>query len=71
MKKLTIAAAVLAALSLTLTACEKKGPAEKLGEKIDESIEKVQHGDEGTMEKAGRKVDEAVEDARKKLEDDS
>jgi hypothetical protein len=62
---------VIAALVLTLSACEReKGPAEKLGEAIDESVEKIQHGDEGTLEKAGRKTDEAIEDAKEKLEDD-
>jgi hypothetical protein len=67
----TTIAAVIAALVLTLSACEReKGPAEKLGEAIDESVEKIKHGDEGTLEKAGRKTDEAIEDAKEKLEDD-
>ena len=68
--KITIAA-MIAALVLTLSACEReKGPAEKLGEKIDESVEKITHGDEGALEKAGREADEAIDDAKKKLEDD-
>ena len=70
MKRLIPTLALLAGLTLSLAACDNKGPAEKMGEKIDEAVEKVQHGDEGTLEKAGRKVDEAVEDAKKKLEED-
>ena len=67
----TTVAALIAALVLSLSACERdKGPAEKLGEKIDESVEKITHGDEGTLEKAGREADEAIEEAKKKLEDD-
>ena len=67
----TTIAALIAALVLTLSACEReKGPAEKLGEKIDESVEKITHGDEGALEKAGREADEAIDDAKKKLEDD-
>ena len=47
---------------------EKPGPMEEFGRKVDEGIEKIQHGDETTMEKAGRKTMEAIEDAKKELE---
>ncbi|MGE9268079.1 MAG: hypothetical protein ACQKBY_08275 [Verrucomicrobiales bacterium] len=30
---------LLGVVALTLSACEKKGPAEKAGEKIDEAVE--------------------------------
>jgi hypothetical protein len=56
-------AAVLATAALGLTACEKKGPAEKAGDKIDKAVEKV--GDaidpKGPAEKAGRKIDKALD----------
>jgi hypothetical protein len=58
---------VVALLVLTapLGACRKKGPAEKAGEKVDETVEKI--GDaldpKGPAEKAGRAVDKAVDDA--------
>lgn len=35
---------------------------EKAGREVDETIEKLKHGDEGTLEKAGRKIDEALEE---------
>ena len=60
-------AAVLAALALgatTLVACEKKGPAEKAGEKIDKAGEKIRDAvdpPKGPVEKLGRKVDRAVD----------
>jgi hypothetical protein len=46
-----------------LSACEKKGPAEKAGEKIDKAVDKVQDtvNPKGPMEKAGEKVDESVD----------
>ncbi len=50
--------AILAA-SVSMTACEKKGSAEKAGEKIDEMTEKA--GD--AMDKAGEKMGEMAEDA--------
>jgi hypothetical protein len=46
-------------------ACSEPGPAEKAGKAFDDTVEKLQHGDEGTLEKTGRKLDEAVEDAEK------
>jgi uncharacterized protein YjbJ (UPF0337 family) len=50
-----------------LFACEKKGSAEKVGEKIDKTYEqtkdKVQDvvNPKGPMEKAGEKIDETVD----------
>ncbi|MEP2775517.1 MAG: hypothetical protein ABJQ29_03900 [Luteolibacter sp.] len=45
-----------------VTSCEKKGPAETTGEKIDEVVEDIQDSvdPKGPMEKAGEKVDEAL-----------
>jgi hypothetical protein len=74
MKKLFYLFLPMAFLGLTLlfTACEKKGPAEKTGEKIDQAVEETKErveetteemmGEEGPAEKAGEKIDEAVEE---------
>ena len=56
-----------------LFACEQKGPAEKAGEKIDQTVEKAQEKiedatkPEGPMEKAGKKIDEVVEDTKEAI----
>jgi len=44
-------------LVFSLAACEKKGPAEKAGEKIDKAVEKA--GEK--VEKAGDKIKEKTE----------
>jgi hypothetical protein len=52
----TAAAAALAfAGALALTACEEEGPAEELGESIDESAEEVGEA----IEEAGEEVQDA------------
>lgn len=64
-KKLSILSISLL-IATGLLACEKKGSAEKVGEKIDKTVEqakdKVQDAvkPEGPMEKTGKKIDEAV-----------
>jgi hypothetical protein len=64
MRKIALALAIVT-LALGTTACPEKGPAQKAGEKIDETVDKLTHPNEGSLEKAGRKVDEAVDDAKK------
>jgi hypothetical protein len=64
MRRLALALAITA-LALGSTGCPEKGPAEKAGEKIDETVDKLTHPGEGPMEKAGRKAGEAVDDAEK------
>jgi hypothetical protein len=44
-----------------LSACEREGPAERAGEKMDEAAEKA--GEK--IENAGDKVEDAVKDAKK------
>jgi len=61
--------AALAALALAATGCPEKGPAQKAGEKIDETVDKLTHPNEGTLERAGRKVDEQVEKAKEGVKD--
>lgn len=71
---------VLALLTtlLILNGCERQGPAEQAGERVDESIEAMKEsasdtyddltGEPGPAEKAGREMDEAREAAGDKLE---
>lgn len=57
-----IAVAIVLSFALAgLTACEKKGPAQKAGESIDNAAKKV--GDK--MEEAGDKIKDAAKDAKK------
>jgi hypothetical protein len=63
MRRLALASAVIA-LALGSTGCPEKGPAEKAGEAVDETVDKLTHPNEGPMEKAGRKMDEAAEKAK-------
>lgn len=66
-----------AGLLLITTGCEKEGPAEKAGEKIDQAVEETKENlnearetvedkikTDGPAEEAGEKIDEAVEEAR-------
>jgi predicted small lipoprotein YifL len=46
-----------AMLMLGMSACEKKGPAEKAGEQVDQAVESVKD----TGEKAADKVEEAAD----------
>ena len=46
-------------------ACEKKGPAERAGEKIDKAVEKT--GDKAA--ETGNKIGEAAEKTGKKIDD--
>jgi hypothetical protein len=57
-----IAVAIVLSFAVAgLTACEKKGPAKKAGESIDNAAKKV--GDK--MEEAGDKIKDAAKDAKK------
>jgi len=68
-----IAIVVLAA---ALGACDEPGPAERAGEKIDnsvehakEKVEDIVEPGEGPAEKAGENIDDAVEATGKQIED--
>lgn len=62
MKKTLIISACLLPLLGAMTSCEKKGPAEEMGEKLDNAGEKMKDAVEpkGPVEKAGEKVDNAL-----------
>lgn len=47
--------------------CEKKGPAEEAGEKIDETMSEALD----KAEEAGEKIQDAAKDAREKIEEAS
>jgi hypothetical protein len=63
MKLTTAAMIAIVPLLGFVSSCEKKGPAEKAGEKLDEAIEDVKDtvDPKGPVEKAGEKVDEALD----------
>jgi hypothetical protein len=62
---LPILALAACSLSFALVSCEKKGPAEKVGEKIDEAVEAVEDAvdPKGPGEKIGEALDKAVDKA--------
>jgi hypothetical protein len=53
------------ALAVGLPACEKKGPAEKAGEKIDKAVEDTKEG----VKDAGKAVPTGVKETGEKLEE--
>ena len=64
---------LVCALALTVTACEKKGPLEKAGEKVDHTVDTIKNGGhepvgdsiKDDVNKARDKVSDAVDDAKK------
>ena len=46
--------------------CREKGPAERAGEKLDRTVDKLEDklDPKGPAEKAGRKIDRAIDDAK-------
>jgi type II secretory pathway predicted ATPase ExeA len=64
-RQITVAALV-AAISLGLSACEKKGPAEQVGEEVDEAVDTVKNGGK---ESTANKVDDAMDQAREGAKD--
>ncbi len=54
--------------ALVVVGCEREGPVEKAGKKVDETLEaaKDKLNPQGPLEKAGKKVDQAVENTKDK-----
>jgi len=52
--------AIACALSLSLSACDKKGPLEQAGEEVDEAVDTMKRGEESTS----NKIDDAVDELR-------
>jgi ABC-type transporter MlaC component len=63
--KITMAALV-AALTLGVAACDNKGPAEQVGEEVDEAVDTIKNGGQ---ESTSSKVDDAVDDIREGTKD--
>ena len=68
MIRIVMIGAASAALFL-FAACGEDGAGERAGRKMDETMERLRHGDEGTLEKAGRKADEAFEEAIEQVDE--
>jgi len=63
---LTLALGLALGGATLTTGCREKGPAEKAGEKVDNTMDKIEDklDPKGPAEKAGRKIDRAIDDAK-------
>jgi hypothetical protein len=59
-RQLTLAA-LIASFSLGMAACDKQGPAERAGEKVDHAVDTIKNGGE---EPASDKLEDAAHDAQ-------
>lgn len=59
-----LAVAFIGVLTFSLSACEREGPAERAGKKIDKAVEESGEA----IDKAGDKAKEAVEEAGKAID---
>lgn len=55
-----------AVFALGLAACDNKGPAEQVGEEVDEAVDTIKNGGE---ESTANKVDDAVDEVREGAQD--
>ncbi len=62
----SVAAATACVLALLATAGCEKGPVEKAGHKVDETVDTIKHGGHESIE---NKVEDKVDDARDKVKD--
>jgi hyperosmotically inducible protein len=60
---------MIAGTPLALTACDKEGPAERAGEKIDDAAEKAADKIENATDKAAEKMEEAKDKAAEKIDE--
>lgn len=58
--------ALLATFAVGLAACEKQGPAERVGEKIDHTVDAAKNGGK---EPVGDKIEDAAHDVRDGVKD--
>jgi hypothetical protein len=65
MKRMAALIVLLLGFGLTFTGCGKKGPAERAGESLDRTGDKIHDAvtPDGPAEKAGKKIDHAVDKA--------
>ena len=64
----TLLVACAAAVSLSMTACQKEGPAERAGKAIDQSAEKAGEKIESATDKAGEALERAGDKVKEKVE---
>jgi predicted small lipoprotein YifL len=62
----TVLAMLAGSALLSVAACEKQGPVEKVGEEVDEAVSTIKNGGEETV---GTKVDDAVDHVREDAKD--
>lgn len=65
----TLLLAGVVGLSMSMTACEKEGPAEQAGKSIDQSAEQLGDKIEDATDKAGDALESAGDKVEEKLED--
>ncbi|HEV8714721.1 MAG TPA: hypothetical protein VGX03_18060 [Candidatus Binatia bacterium] len=60
-------------LVVALGGCEREGPMERAGKKMDEAVEDLREATkkEGPAERAGEKIDKAAEEANEAVKDAS
>jgi hypothetical protein len=63
--KTFLIALLLGCLSFAVVSCEREGPAEKAGKKIDQTVEKT--GDK--IEEAGEAIKEKAEEAKEEVKE--
>jgi hyperosmotically inducible periplasmic protein len=61
LKKLIVMISFLVFLGISTIGCEKEGPAERTGKKIDETAERVGEKAEELKKKSGEELEEAGE----------
>lgn len=61
-----ILAAFVASISLSFSACEKQGPAERAGEKVDHAVDTMRNGGE---EPLSDRAEDAAHDLRQGVEE--
>jgi predicted small lipoprotein YifL len=66
MKARNSAPLLICALALAVTACQKKGPMERAGEKVDHAADTIRNGG---SEPASDKVQDEADKARDKVND--
>jgi len=59
-------AVILVGLALAISACEQKGPVEKVGEKVDHAVDTIKNGGEETT---GDKIQDSVDKVQDKAAD--
>lgn len=59
-------ATLAAVFALGIAGCDNKGPAEQVGEEVDEAVDTIKNGGD---ESAANKVDDAVDEAREGAQD--